>query len=114
MQLTTVDLIDRYTVGWSDLLLFFDYRKLTNCTRSGIFLRVQFQNSANFTALQSFHFKKITRTLQIIFLFLRKFSNTFISMNTGQKENVNHVILGLQNGQNGLYFGFGQRKNLSF
>ena len=24
MQLTTVDLIDRYTVGWSDLLLFFD------------------------------------------------------------------------------------------
>ena len=35
-------------------------------------------------------------------------------MNTGQKENVNHVILGLQTGQNGLYFGFGQRKISKF
>ena len=53
------------TVGWSDLPLFWDFRKWTPCCRSGIFLWVPFQKIAQ--ARQIFHFQKVTGTLKMIY-----------------------------------------------
>ena len=66
------------TVGWSDLPLFWDFRKWTPCCRSGIFLWVPFQKIAQ--ARQIFHFQKVTGTLKMIFF------TKFASRNTRQKK----------------------------
>ena len=52
-------------VGWSDLLLFCDFRKWTHCCQSGIILWVQFQKIG-----KVFLFFKKARTLKInIYIF---------------------------------------------
>ena len=65
-----------YAVGWSDLALFCDSWKATHFCRSGIFLGAEFQNIGNFRIhmrasqeQQSFHFQRITGTLQINIFF---------------------------------------------
>ena len=72
-----------YTVGWSDLALFLDFRKPTHFCWSSIFLGTQFQKYRQFWPSArtthprpSFHFQKITATLKIIIFW--KFGNTFL------------------------------------
>ena len=104
MQPTTVDLIDRYTVGWSDLLLFFDLSKIDKLHPIRYIFTSSISELSKFYHASKFSFKKNHKDLANYFLGFEKIFKYlhFTSMNTGQKENFNHFILGLQNGQNGL------------
>ena len=66
------------SVGSSDLLLFFDFRKCTYCCPSGLFCWTQFKKKLYFALQVSrFSFSKITEslTINILYFFL---ANTFL------------------------------------
>ena len=89
-----------YTVGWSDLALFLDFRKPTHFCWSSIFLGTQFQKIGNFgrsrtrsTRSKVFIFKK-SQGPQLFIFFLKIFKNLpDASKNNRQKENLKFFFL---------------------
>ena len=86
---------NKYTLGWSDIELFFDFRKRALCCQSGIFLldESNYKNIGEFgrsraaIARQSFYFQKITRTLKMNIFWKICINLPLTAKKNRQKEN---------------------------
>ena len=80
-------------VGWRDLAIVFNFRKRTHSCRSAIFLEAQFQKIGKFGHTRtSFHFQKITKTINFFFLIANIF--LLLKVHSPPKKIPKHKCLG--------------------